>query len=101
MRHQDPLTLGQDFRLACNVTEATKDLLVAIYKAIQCVRDARVVAKLLHDLLCLSQVVPRHTRVKMVYSLELQSAVKEVQPLRAVNIHGCPKHALGKGFCHT
>lgn len=42
--------------------------------------------------------MPRNAWEQMVHGLELQTAVEEIEPLRAVDVHGRAQHALGEGL---
>lgn len=91
-----PLTSSQNPGLFSNISQSTNDLLIPIIKPINRIRDPDLITKLLHQLLCLSQIMARHTRVQVVYRLELEAAVEEIEPLGARNVHGGAEHALGE-----
>ena len=40
-------------------------------------------------------------RKQMVYGLELETTMEEIEPLRAIDIHGGTEHSLGKRFLRT
>lgn len=82
--------------LLANGVEAAEHLLVALDEAEDGVGDARVLAKLLDQLLDLAQVVARHAREEVVDDLELQAAVDKVHPGGAVDVHGGSQLALGE-----
>ena len=90
------LAFRQDGGLSGYIGQPASDGLVTLDETVQGIRDAHVVAKLLHELLRLAEVVPRDARVEMVDGLELEAAVEEVEPLRAVNVHCRAQHLLGK-----
>lgn len=89
-----PLALSQDSSLPCYICETTDNLLVSIHKPIQRIWDFDLVTEGLHQLLGPPQIMPRYARVEMMNSLKLQSAVEEVKPRGAVNIHRRSKHLL-------
>lgn len=93
-----PLTLGQDPRLLRNLTQVSNHHFVALLKPIQCVRNAHVLAKLHDHLLTFPQIVSRYAWIQVMHGLKLQSAVKEIQPRRTVDVHRGAKHALREGF---
>ena len=90
------LAFREDRRLPPHFSKLANDLLVPINEAKQRIRYAKFSAELLDQLLCSAKVVSWHPREEMVNCLELQAAVKEVQPLWAVDIHGGPEHLLWK-----
>lgn len=98
MQGHAALTLGQDPCLIGDVSQVTNDFLIAFLEPIQRVRDVDFLAKLHDKLLASTQVVSRDAREQMVYRLELQAAVKEVEPLWAIDVHSGPQHALREGF---
>ena len=98
---QAPLTLGQDSRLPTDLRQTANYHLVTAHKPVQRVRDPDLVTKLLHELLRPPQVMSRDSRVQVMDSLELQPAVDEIQPLRAVHIHRRPQHLLREGLVGT
>lgn len=81
-----------------HVTEPADDFFVPVIERKDGVGNAGLFAELQDILLSAAQVVPRHARVEMVDSLELQTAVEEVQPGRTVDVHGGAQHLLGKGL---
>lgn len=88
------LAFRQDGRLSRYLREPTNDILVAVDEAIQGVRDAHIIAEILHKPLRLAQVVARNARVHVVDDLELQPSVEEIEPRRAVDVHGRAQHLL-------
>lgn len=95
------LAFRQNSRLTPNVAELTDDSLVPLHEAKQSVRDTNVPAEVLHKLLCLAQIVSRYPGIQMVDGLELESAVEEVKPLRAVNVHCGAEHPLRETLVDT
>lgn len=96
-----PPALLKDLELLRDFGQAADDLLVAPGEAVDGVRDADVVAEAADVDLGLAQVVARDARVQVVHGLELQAAMEEVEPGRAVDVHGGAEHLLGKGFVHA
>lgn len=88
-------------KLLRHITEPADDLLVPIIKGKDSVGNSGLPTKLQHILLRAAKVVAWHPRIEMVDGLELQPAVKEVQPCRAIDIHRSAQHLLGKGFMHA
>ena len=72
------LALGQDRRLLRNLGKRAYHTLVAVDKAIQGVRDAHFVTKVLDELLCTAEVVSGHPGVQVMDNLELQADVEEI-----------------------
>lgn len=88
------LTVDQNFDLAAYFPHAIEHLLVSINKGQDGVRDACVGAKLLDHVLHFPQVVSGNAREQVVDGLELQTAMDEVEPGRAVHVHGSTQLAL-------
>ena len=89
-----PLASSQNLSLSSNIPQTSNDFLVSIIEAINRIRNLNLVAEFLHKLLSSAQIVARHAWVQMMDSLELESAVEEVEPLRAVDIHCGAQHTL-------
>lgn len=92
------LTAGQDLDLLANLVQSTEDLAISIDESQNGVGDLRLLAELADHDLDLSEVVSGYAGEQMVDGLELEATVDEVQPGRAVNIHGGSELALGEGF---
>ena len=74
--------------LLCDIAKTADDLLVAIDKTVKSIRDANFTAKVLYKLLRPAQIVSWDTGIQVVDGLELKASVEEVEPLRAVDVHG-------------
>jgi len=72
----------------------TNDLLIALLETIQCIRDANVFAEFHNKFLASAEVVPWNPWEQVMHGLELKTAVEEIEPFRAVDIHGSAQHAL-------
>lgn len=70
--------------------------LVAVIKGENGVGYASIATEVDHEFLGTTQVVTGNARVEVVDSLELQSTMEEVEPCRAVDIHGGAQHLLRK-----
>ena len=92
------LALLQDSRLPSYIRQSSNDMLISIHEPVQRIRDPDIVAELLNQLLRLAEVMPGNAGVEVVNGLELKATVEEVQPLRAVNVHGGAQHALREGL---
>lgn len=68
--------------------------LITVHKRQASILDAALLRKLPDQLLASAQIVPRDSRKQMMNGLELQTAVEPVQPLGAVNVHGCAELVL-------
>ena len=79
-----------------DLAKSANDFLVAMCKCEYHVWNSNIVAELFHVLLRPTQVVPREAREQMMHNLEIETAMHEVQPRRAINIHSRPYHLLGK-----
>jgi hypothetical protein len=90
------LALHQRLHHLPDLFKPTKHDLVPFHKRIALVLYARLLAKLPHQHLERTQIMPRHPREQMVHRLELQAAVQEVEPGRAVDVHGGAQLALGE-----
>lgn len=118
--HHLSLASGEGLGLLRNFAKTSDDLFVAIMEAVDGVRDSGLLAELHDELLRFAEVVARDAREEMVDSLrgwsamrtsrcdgvegtnlELKTAVEEVKPLGAVNIHGRPEHLLRKALSRT
>lgn len=89
-------TLFKKTELLGDITQSRDDFLITIVKGEDGIRNARVATKVQYEFLGAPQVVARDSGVEMMDGLELQTAVEEVQPSGAINIHGGPEHFLGK-----
>jgi hypothetical protein len=92
------LALDHNIKLITHVLKTTEDLSVSIGEVEDRVRNTRVGAELADHELHLAKVVSRHAGEQMVNSLELKTAVNEVHPRRAVDVHGGSELTLRKGF---
>ena len=91
-------TLLQNANLLRHLAQPADDFLITVVKGEDSVRNAGVLAEFENQILCATQVMARDARVEMVDGLELQAAVKEVEPGRAVHVHGGAEHLLREGF---
>ena len=92
------LALDHDIKLIAYILKTAQNLSVSVGEVEDGVRNTRVGAEIAEHELHLAEVVSRHTGEKMVNGLELKTAVDEVQPGRAVDIHSCSKLTLRKRF---
>lgn len=90
------LTVDQDSDLIADLVHSIKHLLVAINEFQDGIGDARVGTELLHHGLRFSEIMSRNAREQMMNGLELKTTVNEVQPGRAVDVHGSAELALGE-----
>lgn len=88
----------QNIYLFGNIAEPANDFLIAIKESENGVRNASVTTELQNQILGATEIVARDPGEKMVNSLELQAAVEEIKPGRAVDVHSGAKHFLGEGF---
>lgn len=96
-----PLTLRQNPRLPPHLPQPTHDLAIAAHKPKQRIRDADVETKRPDQALRPAQIVSRNARIQVVDGLELEAAVQEIQPRRAVDVHGGAEHFLGERLVHA
>ena len=96
-----PLTLPQNRSLPRHISKPPNNLPIPIRKPIERIWNAHILTKLLHHPLRPPQIMSWYTGVQVVDYLELQATVHKVQPGGAVDIHGCSKHFLRKGFVDT
>ena len=92
------LALDHNIKLIAHILQTAQNLSVSVGEVEDRVRNARVGAEFAEHELHLAEIVSRHTGEKMVNSLELKTAVDEVQPGRAVDIHSGSKLTLRKRF---
>lgn len=92
------LALNHDIKLVANILEPAQNLAVSVGEVEDRVRNASVLAEVADEELDLAEVVARHSGEEMVDSLELETAVVEVEPGRAVDVHGGSELALGEGL---
>lgn len=92
------LAVDQMLNLVAHLLQPVQDLLVAILEAEKNIWDVRLGAELLDQGLDLAQVMSGYTGKEVVDGLELETAVDEVEPGGAVDIHGGAQLALGEGF---
>ena len=90
------LALDQHLHLLADLPQAGQHLSVAVDEPEDLVLNPRLRAELLDERLQLAEVVPRHSREEVVHGLELQTAVDEVEPGGAVDVHGGAELALGE-----
>lgn len=90
-----------DLDLLCDFTEPTDDFFVALSKPVDHIGNLGLGTELFDILLRLPQIVSRNARVQMVDGLELKPTVEEVEPGRAINIHGGSEHFLWEGLVCT
>jgi hypothetical protein len=91
----------EDTDLLRNIAKSANHFLVAIIEGENGIGYASIATKVDDELLGTTEVVTRDARVEVVNSLELQSTMEEVEPCRAVDIHGGAQHLLRKRFMHT
>lgn len=82
------LTLSQHPCLPRDISQVTNDLLIALLEPIKRIRDADILAEFHDQFLASAEVVPRDPWEQVVHGLELETTMEEVEPLRAVNVHG-------------
>lgn len=90
------LTVDQDSDLIADLIHSIKHLLVSINEFQDGIGDACISAELLYHGLRFSEIMSRNAREQMMNGLELKTAVNEVQPGRAVDVHGSAELALGE-----
>lgn len=95
------LALNHDIELVANILEPAQNLAVSVGEVENRVRNASILAEVADEELHLSEVVARHSGEEMVDSLELETAVDEVEPGRAVDVHGGSELALSEGLSLT
>lgn len=91
-------TLLQNADLFRDIAKSTNNFLVAVKKCENSIGDSRIATEFKDEFLRATQIVPGNTRVEMVDGLELQTTVEEVQPCRAIYVHGGTEHLLREGF---
>lgn len=90
------LAHGQDLHLLGDLSQSTQDDLVALDEVEDRVPNSDPLAEVPHQKLCLAQVMAGKTGEQVMDGLELQPAVDEVQPSRAVDVHGGSQLFLGE-----
>lgn len=88
------LALQHHVHLIRHIGQPPEDLAIPIRKSVDRILNTRLLAELTDQGLHSPQVVTRNLREQVVYSLELQASVDEVQPFRAVDVHGSSQLAL-------
>ncbi|RUP47562.1 hypothetical protein BC936DRAFT_145585 [Jimgerdemannia flammicorona] len=86
----------EEHDLIRHVLECLEHDPVPLGEGVDMVRESMFSAELLHIRLALSQIMPGNTRKQMVNNLELQAAVDEIHPLRAVDVHSSTELANDK-----
>lgn len=97
LRHVS-LTMSQDPDLVTNILKSVEDLAVAVHKVEDRIGNAGLGAKLPDQDLSLAEVVSWDSREQVVNCLELKSTVDEIEPSRAIDVHGGSKLSLGEGL---
>ena len=82
------LARDHDFDLLSDIAQPAQHDLVAIHESEDGILDTDVFAELADQRLHTAQVVAGHAREQVVHGLKLESAVDEIQPRGAVNVHG-------------
>jgi hypothetical protein len=95
------LAFREDSGLPRHFSEATNNFLVPLYKSVQCIWDADIVAEFLDQLLRSSEIMSRHSWKEVVDCLELEATVEEIKPLRTFDVHGRSEHLLWERFVRT
>ena len=95
------LALHQHLHLLAHLAQSRKHLLVAVDESKDLVLDPSLRAELLDERLQLAEIVSRHAREEMMYGLELQTPVDEVEPCWAIHVHSGAELSLGKRLCVT
>lgn len=75
-----------------DVFEHAQDFGVAVNESVDVVGQADLVGELLDEVARATQLMARHARKEVMHRLVLQTAVKEVQPRWAGDVHGRAKH---------
>ena len=97
LRNRLPALLKQ-MHLLRHITQSINDLFIAVQKRENRIWDVCLAAEIQNQMLCSTEVVSRDARIEVVDGLELQATMEEVQPGRAVDVHGCAKHFLREGL---
>ena len=84
------LAFCQNCYLPPDIAQPPDHLLVPLNETIQSIGYIHLITEFLNKLLSPSKVVTRHPRKQMMDCLELQTSVEEIEPLRTVDVHGCP-----------
>lgn len=92
------LARDHDLDLLRDIAQPAEDDLVAIHESVDGILDPDIVAEVTDERLHTAQVVAGHTREQVVHGLELETAVDEVQPRGAVDVHGGAQLLLGEGL---
>lgn len=92
------LASDHDLDLLGDIAEPAQDDLVSIHKPEDGILNPNILAELANQSLHAAQIMARYAREQVVYSLKLETAVDEVQPGGAVNVHGGAQLLLGEGL---
>jgi hypothetical protein len=82
--------------LVRNVLEFPQDTVISFDKPKCLVLDARLLAEIPHKNGQLAQIVSRNTREQVVYRLEMETTMEEVQPFGTRYIHSSAQLSLSK-----
>ncbi|KFY90677.1 hypothetical protein V500_05015 [Pseudogymnoascus sp. VKM F-4518 (FW-2643)] len=92
------LARDHDLDLLGDIAQPAQHDLVTIHEPEDGILDTDVFAELTDQRLHAAQVVAGHSWEQVVHGLELESAVDEIQPRGAVNVHGGAQLLLGEGL---
>lgn len=92
------LASDHDLNLLGYITQPAQDDLVPIHEPEDGILNPDIFAELADQSLHTAQVMARYAREQVVHGLELKTAVDEIQPGRAVNVHGGAQLLLSEGL---
>lgn len=90
------LARSHDLGLLRDLLQLIEHNAISRRKPMNHILNLRLCTEISHELLQLAQIVSRHSREEMMYCLELQAAMDEVEPWRARYVHCCTELALRK-----
>lgn len=88
------LTLHKRIDHLSHLVKFTQHNTIPVHKPMNLVAQLRLGAKVADKSLNLPKIMSRHPRKKVMHGLELQTTVQEIQPGRAIDIHGSTELAL-------
>lgn len=92
------LTLDHQLQLCSHFPELPEDVLVPRHKAESLVLDTCFVAEADYQLLQPSKIMTWDAGEQMVYGLELQAPMNEIEPWRTLDVHCCTELMLREAF---
>lgn len=92
------LTLDHQLQLSGHFAEFAQDVLVPRHKPQPLVLDTGFVAEPDYQLLQSSKVMTWYAREQMVYGLELQTPMNEIEPWRTFDVHCRTELMLREAF---